>query len=98
VRYIESGYAAIDNNTAERAIKPFVIGRKNWLFTNSANGACASAALYSVVETAKANGVEPYTYLTYVFHELANRDIEAGDPIGDLLPWNLDLPDPAATA
>jgi len=98
VRYIESGYTAIDNNTAERAIKPFVIGRKNWLFANNANGAHASAALYSVVETAKANGVEPYAYLTHVFHELANRDIAAGGPIDDLLPWNVDLPDPAAAA
>jgi transposase len=98
VRYIESGHTAIDNNTAERAIKPFVIGRKNWLFSNSANGAQASAALYSVVETAKSNGVEPYAYLAHVFHELANRDIDGGAPIDDLLPWNIELPDPAAAA
>jgi transposase len=98
VRYIDSGHTAIDNNTAERAIKPFVIGRKNWLFSNSANGAHASAALYSVVETAKANGVEPYAYLAHVFHELANRDIDGGAPIDDLLPWNIELPDPAAAA
>ncbi|CAM5179436.1 hypothetical protein RLON56S_03118 [Alishewanella longhuensis] len=52
----------IDNNRAERAIKPFVIGRKAWLFANTKAGAQASAALYSLVETAKINGLEPYDY------------------------------------
>jgi len=56
-RFIESGYLSIDNNRAERAIKPFVIGRKNWMFSNTAKGAEASAVLYSLIETAKVNGL-----------------------------------------
>ena len=95
-RYIEHGETAIDNNTAERAIKPFVIGRKNWLFANTPAGAHASASLYGLIETAKANAIEPYRYLAHVFTELPQRNVEAGDPIDDLLPWNVDLPDPAA--
>lgn len=62
-RYVEEGYLPIDNNAAERAIRPFVIGRKNWLFSGTSNGAAASARLYSLVETAKANGQEPYAWL-----------------------------------
>ena len=57
IRYIDDGHLSIDNNRAERAIKPLVIGRKNWLFSNTPNGADASAMLYSIVETAKANGL-----------------------------------------
>lgn len=97
VRYIEHGETAIDNNTAERAIKPFVIGRKNWLFANTSAGARASATLYGLIETAKANAVEPYGYLAHLFTELPQRDLDDGDPVDDLLPWNMDLPDPASS-
>jgi transposase len=97
VRYIASGETAIDNNTAERAIKPFVVGRKNWLFANTPAGASASANLYGLIETAKANHVEPYRYLAHLFTELPQRDLQAGDPIEDLLPWNTELPDPATS-
>ena len=62
VRYTEAGYLPIDNNAAEHAIRPFVIGRKNWLFSDTPKGATASAQLYSLVETAKANGQEPYAW------------------------------------
>ena len=55
IRYIEHGDLGIDNNVAERAIRPFTIGRKNWIFSDSVAGADASAALYSIIETAKAN-------------------------------------------
>ena len=61
LRYLENGRLNIDNNRAERAIKPFVIGRKNWLFSLTDNGANASATLYSIIETAKANGLTPST-------------------------------------
>ena len=74
VRYLEDGAYPIDNNYAENAIRPFVIGRKNWLFTNSQAGAKASANLYSLIETAKANGLNPYEYLKLVFKELPNAD------------------------
>jgi len=62
-RYIENGDWPIDNNPAENAIRPFVIGRKNWLFSNTVKGANASAVLYSLIEPAKANQHEPYHYL-----------------------------------
>ncbi|EFQ61922.1 ISPsy5, transposase [Pseudomonas fluorescens WH6] len=64
-RYVEEGYLPMDNNAAERAIRPFVIGRKNWLFSDTPKGATASAQLYSLVETAKANGQEPYAWLRH---------------------------------
>ena len=61
---------APDNNSCEQAIRPFVIGRKNWLFSGSPRGAAASALLYSLIETAKANGREPYWYLRELFETL----------------------------
>lgn len=84
--YLEDGRYPIDNNRVENAIRPFALGRKAWLFSNHQAGANASADLYSLIETAKANGVEPYHYLKHVFSELPKaqsvEDIEA------LLPWN----------
>ena len=87
IRYTEDGRLNIDNNRAERAIKPFVIGRKNWLFSNTARGAQASAILYSIIETAKANGLITFDYLNRLFEELPKRNTE--DDISDLLPWNI---------
>ena len=78
----------IDNNGAENAIRPFVLGRKNWLFSASVKGVKASANLYSLIETAKANGQEPYVYLRHVFTELPQA--ETVDAIEALLPGNLD--------
>jgi hypothetical protein len=75
----------IDNNRAERAIKPFVIGRKNWLFSNTANGAQASATLYIIIETAKANGLVPYDYLNYILSEIPT--LQPVHSITHLLPW-----------
>lgn len=83
VRFCENGELAIDNNRAERAIKPFVIGRKNWLFSNTSSGAHASAILYSLIETAKANGVDCYAYLLYLLTELPKEDCD----IEELMPW-----------
>ena len=87
--YTQDGQLSIDNNRAERAIKPFVIGRKNWLFSNTASGANASANLYSVIESAKANGLEPRQYIEYLLTELPKR--KAGDDLKDLLPWVVKL-------
>ncbi len=87
--YLKDGSYPIDNNPAERAIRPFTIGRKNWMFSKSQAGAKASANLYSLVETAKANSVNPYEYLKHVFTELPNRSRE--DDLADLLPWNVIL-------
>jgi len=68
--YVEDGRLRIDNNLTENTIRPFVIGRKNFLFCDTVAGANASANLYSLIETAKANGIEPYAYLRTVFTEL----------------------------
>ncbi len=84
--YLEDGNAGIDNNVVENAIRPFVIGRKNWLFSGTPQGAEASALLFSLIETAKANKLEPYSYLRYLFENLP------GTPENDvrkLLPTNL---------
>ena len=64
---IENGNVPLDNNRAENAIRPFTVGRKNWLFNNTANGAKASAVLYSIAATAQANGVDTEQYLTELF-------------------------------
>jgi transposase len=89
IGYVENGAYPIDNNPAENAIRPFVIGRKNWLFSNSQAGAKASANLYSLIETAKANGLNPYDYLKYVFKELPNA--HSVEDVENLLPWNYKL-------
>lgn len=68
--FMKDGRLEIDNNRSERAIKTFVIGRKNRLFANTARGAKASAAIYSVMETAKENGLNPFQYLQYLFEQL----------------------------
>lgn len=68
--FLKDGRLEIDNNRSERSIKPFVIGRKNWLFANTQRGAKASANIYSVIETAKENGLNPLQYLMYVFQQL----------------------------
>ena len=65
-RYLEDGRLELSNNRAERSIKPFVMGRKNWLFANTPGGAQASAVTYSLIETAKENGLDPYRYLLWV--------------------------------
>jgi transposase len=88
VRYLEDGRLRMDNNLIENAIRPFVLGRKNWLFSDTPKGATASANLYSLIETAKANGLEPYYYLRYVFTELPKA--QTVEQIEALLPFNLD--------
>ena len=69
-QFLESGHVPIDNNLAENAVRPFAVGRKNWLFSYSAKGASASAFFYTLTETAKANGLEPYKYLLHLFEKL----------------------------
>ena len=65
-RYLEDGHLSIDNNSAERALKNFAVGRRNWLFAKSVRGADASALVYSITETALLNHLKPYAYLTYI--------------------------------
>ena len=87
-RYLEAGRIPIDNNLAENAIRPFVVGRKNWLFSGSPRGADASAAIYSIIETAKANHLEPYRYLRYLFAKIPF--IENDAEYKTLLPTRID--------
>ena len=92
VAFLIDGRLELDNNRSERSIKPFVIGRKNWLFANTPRGAKASATIYSIVETAKENGLNPFAYLKYLFEKLPNVDIFDEDVLDKFLPWSSDLP------
>ena len=89
VGYLEDGKLHISNALAENAIRPFAVGRKNWLFADTSRGARASATIYSLIETAKANGLEPYDYLLHVLNRIATADTP--DKIDALLPWNVNL-------
>ena len=86
--YLKDGHCDISNNTAENGIRPFTIGRKNWLFSNRPNGAKASAIVYSLVETAKANNLDPERYLQYLFEQLPNTpDLKNKETLNQYLPW-----------
>jgi len=85
--YLERGDLEIDNNATERCIKPFAVGRKNWLFKGCVKGAESSAAIYSLIETAKNYGLNPYDYLKDIFIRLPLK-IERGESIEELLPYN----------
>ena len=89
VRYLDSPYLTPDNNSAEQAIRPFVLGRKNWLFSGSPKGAESSCAMYSLIETAKQNSVNQNDYLRRIFEEAPL--MHASDNWDQLLPWNISL-------
>ena len=91
IRFLEDGRIELSNNRAERSIKPFVIGRKNWLFANTPKGARASAVIYSLVETAKENRLAPYAYLNHLFERLPNLEVRDAETLDQLLPWNVNL-------
>lgn len=87
--FLQDGNIALSNNICERAIRTFTIGRKNWLFSASPKGAAASAAVYSIVETSKANGLEPFRYLTYLFENLPNINFKIHpELLENFLPWD----------
>jgi transposase len=90
--YLLNGRLEISNNRAERSIKPFVIGRKNWLFSNTPKGAVASAVIYSLIETAKENDLNPFPYLQYLFEQLPNVDMKDPELLKKFLPWSSELP------
>ncbi|WP_196592889.1 IS66 family transposase [Pectinatus sottacetonis] len=86
--FLKDGNVALSNNICERAIRNFTIGRKNWLFSASPKGAAASAAIYSIVETCKANGLAPFSYLTYLFERIPNMDFKIHpEKLDAVLPW-----------
>jgi len=90
--FLQDGRLELDNNLAERSIKPFVIGRKNWLFSNTPRGARTSATVYSIVETAKENGLNPFQYLQYLFEKMPSLDLQDTEVLDELLPWSQALP------
>lgn len=87
IRFLDDGRLEIDNNRAERSVKPFVIGRKNWLFANTPRGARTSAIIYSIVETAKENGLDPFSYLTFVFERIRTLGTIDAPTVDSLMPW-----------
>ena len=90
IRYVDDGHLGIDNNITERDIRPFTTGRKNWIFSKSVNGATASAMLYSIVMTCRANDINPYYYFLHLFKTLPNHCHDDGD-FSYLMPWNVQL-------
>lgn len=90
--FLEDDSLEIDNNASERAIKPFFLGRKNWLFSNTPKGALSSATLFSIIETAKANQLIVEKYLIYLMEQLANRDVNDPDDLLKIMPWSKELP------
>ena len=92
-RYLEDGHLSIDNLAAERSLKNFATGRRNWLFAKSIRGAQASATIYSITETAMLNGLKPYNYLTYVMEQMKNLGpFPEKEAMLELLPWSTSLP------
>ena len=89
IKYLDDGIIKMDNNRVENAVRPFVVGRKNWLFFEQPGGAEAGAILYSLIESAKANGLEPYKYFCYIFDKLPGMDGEDDQQIKALLPMYL---------
>lgn len=87
------GSLEIDNNAAERAIKPFVIGRKNFLFANTAKGAISSANIYSIVETAKANNLVVERYLVYLIDNLSKINTSDSEAFEELVSWSNTIPE-----
>jgi transposase len=87
--YLLDGRCALSNNAAENAIRPFTVGRKNWLFADTPKGATASAAIYSIIETAKANGLNVYTYLEFLLMWMPDTDWHNHpEDLEDLMPWS----------
>jgi len=89
--FLAHGEVEMTNNIAENAIRPFAVGRKNWLFSDSQAGARSSANIYGLLQTAKANNLEPYGYLKYIFEQLPQ--VTEADNFETLLPWNVDRHD-----
>lgn len=86
--YLKDGRLELSNNRAERSIKPFVIDRKNFLFANTPKGATGSAVMFSMIQTAIENGLDPYWYLTWLLKTANNADLSKEQTVQALLPWN----------
>jgi hypothetical protein len=91
--YLLDGRLEIDNSRSERSIKPFVMGRKAWLFSNTPKGAHSSAIIYSIIESAKENHLKPMQYLIWLFEQMPNADIDDVKMLDRFLPWSDAIPD-----
>ena len=92
--FLENPDVPLDNNRAERAIRSFTVGRKNWVMIDTIHGAKSSAMLYSLAETAKANGLKPYEYFKYLLEEIPKHmDETSTEFLEDQLPWSKVLPE-----
>ena len=92
LNYLKDGRLELSNNRAERSIKPFVIDRKNFLFANTPSGAKSSAVIFSLIQTALENGLDPYCYLTCLLSSAPEMDLAQPDVVHSLLPWNAPVP------
>ena len=88
LRFLNDGKIEIDNNAAERAMRPIAVGRKNWMFAGSDNGGHTAAGIYSLIETAKMNNINPFLYLQKVLNTIQDHN---SNRLADLLPWNITL-------
>ena len=89
MNYLLDGNCVISNNLAENSIRPFTIGRKNWLFSGSPKGAEASAGIYTMIETAKANVLSPMKYINFILSDIPETAfLEYPEILDDYLPWN----------
>ncbi|RRK34627.1 IS66 family transposase [Schaedlerella arabinosiphila] len=96
--YLEDGHLSIDNSAAERAVKNFAIGRRNWLFSKSIKGAEASATVYSITETALLNGLKPYDYVAYILERMKDLGpFPSKEDLQQLLPWSESIPESCRT-
>lgn len=88
--YLEDGRCSFSNNASENTIRPFTVGRKNWLFSDSPAGATASATVYSIVEMAKAHGLNIYEYIKYILSQRPSKDW-SDEQLETIAPWNQDV-------
>ena len=88
LNFLKDGRLELCNNRAERSIKPFVIDRKNFLFANTPSGAKSSAVIFSLIQTAAENGLDPYRYLTWLLSSAAELNLVEPNVVQSLLPWN----------
>lgn len=91
--YLDDGRIEISNNALERAIRPFAIGRKNWLFANTPHGANTSSCYYSIIETAKLNNLNPRKYMEYLLERVPNIDLKDQQVLDSIMPWSKEIPE-----
>ena len=90
MNYLQDGRCSLSNNLSENSLRPLVVGRKNWLFSDTQDGAEASMVIYSMIETARANNIDPLKYLTYLLEKRPSADTP-DEELAKLVPWNEDV-------